>query len=402
MIITSILHFFSLILYVYLAATTIYLLFVAIVGRLKKPFIYSSSPEKNKIAVLIPSYKEDNIIIDTASRALAHDYPSSHFDVYVIADKLKKETIDAMKALPVNVAEVKFDISTKSKSIHEALERIADRDYDFVMMLDADNVMEQGCLEKVNQAFNRGFKVVQCNRVAKNKNNEIAILDIISEEANNHYFRRGQRAIRSSASLAGSGMALEFGKIKEIFSLPEILENPGEDKEIDIQLMKAGIVTEFISNAHVYDEKVSSAAVFEKQRTRWLEAHLNALKRYFDKDVRAYANKRAYWHKLFQAILLPRSLYILLFAFIFIAFLIQHFIHYPLFYPAFIFWAILPVLYLIALALCIPSKLYNRDFLKAVIHFPVLMISMIKALTKIKPGRKEFLHTPKTHTGDSK
>ena len=401
MIVTNILHFFSLILYVYLAATTIYLLFVAIAGRLKKPFIYSSSPVKNKIAVLIPSYKEDNIIIDTATRALAHDYPRSHFDVYVIADKLKKETIDTMNALPVHVVEVQFDISTKSKSIHEALEHISDHEYDLVMMLDADNIMEQGCLEKVNHAFNRGFKVVQCNRVAKNKNNEIAILDIISEEANNHYFRRGQRAIGSSSSLAGSGMALEFRKIKEIFSLPEILENPGEDKEIDIQLMKTGLITEFIGNAHVYDEKVSSAAVFERQRPRWLEAHLSAFKRYFDKDIRAYAHKRAYWHKLFQAILLPRSLNILLFAFILIAFLIQYPIHYFLFYPTFIFWAILPVLYLISLALCIPSKLYNRDFLKAVMHFPVLMISMIKALMKIKSGRKEFLHTPKTHTGDS-
>ena len=395
------LHIVFGILFIYLAVITVYFLLVSIAGRVSNGYGYSSFPEKKKIAVLIPSYKEDNIITDTASKALQQDYPKNSFDVFVVADKLQKQTIDTMRALPVNVIEVQFDISMKAKSIHEAMNRIENNKYDIVIVLDADNVMSPGCLEKVNHAFQCGFKAVQCHRVAKNKNNAVAMLDVISEEINNNLFRRGQRALGFSSSLIGSGMAFEFGEFKKIFSLPDILNNPGEDREIDLQLMKDGITVEFIDDAFVYDEKVSSAAVFEKQRLRWLEAQLNNFKRFFDEDIRVFRSTKAYWYKLFQTVLLPRSLYLLLFAFISFVFVIEYFFHYRIFFPSLAWWAALLCTYMLALIISIPSKFFNADMLKAIAHLPVLMIAMMKALFKMKSNRKEFLHTPKTHTGDS-
>jgi cellulose synthase/poly-beta-1,6-N-acetylglucosamine synthase-like glycosyltransferase len=319
----------------------------------------------------------------------------------VIADELRKDTIEQMRDLQVNVVEVRFQVSMKAKSIHEAMKQIDKDKYDIIMVLDADNVMSPGCLEKVNHAFHRGFKAVQCHRVAKNKNNAVAILDVISEEINNNLFRRGQRALGFSSSLIGSGMAFEFGTFRNIFNLPDILNNPGEDREIDLQLMKEDVVVEFIDDALVYDEKVSSAAVFEKQRLRWLEAQLNNFKRFFDADIRILANKKSYWYKLFQTVLLPRSLYILLFGIIFLLFLIQHFIHYQIFLPSFFWWVSLLGTYILALATSIPARFYNSDMLRAIAHLPVLMIAMVKALFKMKHDRKEFLHTPKVHIGDS-
>jgi hypothetical protein len=141
--------------------------------------------------------------------------------------------------------------------------------------------------------------------------------------------------------------------------------------------------------------------VFEKQRQRWLEVQWNNLKRFFDNDVRVLANKKAYWYKLFQTMLLPRSLYLLLFAGIFFGFSIQHFIHYQIFFPSFIYWAALLGTYILALFISIPAKFYNADMLKAIAHLPVLMLAMVKVLLKMKSDRKEFLHTPKVHTGDS-
>ncbi len=69
--------------------------------------------------------------------------------------------------------------------------------------------------------------------------------------------------------------------IREIFSTKEILENPGEDREIDMQLMRRKVKMEFLDDALVYDEKVASAGVFEKQRVRWLEAQLNHVESFF-------------------------------------------------------------------------------------------------------------------------
>jgi cellulose synthase/poly-beta-1,6-N-acetylglucosamine synthase-like glycosyltransferase len=388
------------ILFIYLAVITVYFLVVSVAGRISIANRYSSFPAKKKIAVLIPSYREDNIIVDTARKALHQDYPRNSFDVFVIADKLQKPTIDSMKALPVSVIEVQFDISMKAKSIHEAMNQIQTNSYDIVMVLDADNVMSDGCLEKVNHAFQRGFKAVQCHRVAKNKNNAIAMLDVISEEINNNLFRRGQRALGFSSSLIGSGMAFEFEEFKKIFSLPDILNNPGEDREIDLQLMKDGIMVEFIDQAFVYDEKVASAAVFEKQRLRWLEAQWNNFKRFFDADVRVFMNTKTYWYKLFQTLLLPRSLYLLLFALLCLGFVFSYFFHLQIFFPSIAWWVALLTTYMGALIISIPSKFFNLDLVRAIAHLPVLMVAMIKALFKMKSSRKEFLHTPKVHKGD--
>jgi cellulose synthase/poly-beta-1,6-N-acetylglucosamine synthase-like glycosyltransferase len=397
---SSIIHIIFSILFAYLAFTTIYFFIVGIAGKLKRANSYSSVAEKRKIVLFIPSYKEDNIIVDTASKAIQQNYPKNKFDVFVIADKLQKSTIDKLKSLQLNVVEVKFQISMKAKSIHEAVNQASAGGYDIAMILDADNIMSENCLEKVNHAFNKGFRAVQCHRVAKNKNNSVAVLDVISEEINNNLFRRGQRALGFSSSLIGSGMAFEFETFKNIFNQPQILDNPGEDREIDLQLMKDDIVVEFIDDAYVFDEKVSSSAVFEKQRLRWLEAQLNNLKRFFDKDIRAFSGKRVYWYKLFQTLLLPRSLYLLIFAFIFLVLLIQHFLSFQIIFPSFYWWCSVFSLYILTLMVSIPIDLYNKNMVKAIAHLPVLMVAMLKAILKIKSNRKEFLHTPKMHVSD--
>ena len=63
-------------------------------------------------------------------------------------------------------------------------------------------------------------------------------------------------------------------------------------------------------------------------------------------------------------------------------------------------WLLLMVLYAIVLFLSVPRRFYSTQTLRAITQVPVLMISMVKALLKIKSGRKEFLHTPKTFHSD--
>ena len=396
-----ILYIFSAILFVYLCISSVYMLIVVAGGRVRKAPVYTSFPDKKRIAVLIPSYKEDNIILDTAVKALKQDYPAESFRVFVIADKLRVDTVEKLKSLPLQVVEVRFEISMKAKSMHAALESIPAGQYDIAMVLDADNVMAQGCLEKVNHAFHSGFQAVQCHRVAKNKNNAVAVLDAISEEINNQLFRIGQRAFGFSSALIGSGMAFEFEKLKAIFNLQTILNNAGEDREIDLQLMKDRIPIEFIREAFVYDEKVSSQAVFEKQRTRWLEAQVNNFKRFFDGDMRPLSNRRIYWYKLFQTLLLPRSLYLLVFALLMTLVFMGWIFHYPVLYPAGYWWVLVLAIYASSLLLAIPASFFTMDTLRAIIHLPGLILSMVRALFKMKSNRKEFLHTPKLHTGDS-
>jgi len=135
------------IVWIYLAIIGLYLLVFALASLLPlKNDIFGDDTPK-KIAVLIPGYKEDNIIVDIARLALKQNYPPEFYDVVIIADSFKPETIEALRQLPVKVIEVSFDVSTKAKALTEAVKQIP-TDYDLCVILDADNVMEADFLKK--------------------------------------------------------------------------------------------------------------------------------------------------------------------------------------------------------------------------------------------------------------
>jgi len=387
-----------LILFIYLAFGVVFLFVFAVAGTWRNKRHYNSVEKKRKIAVLIPSYREDNIIVNTAQQAAAHKYQSDHFEVFVVADKLQPETIQKLRMIPVNVVEVSFQTSTKSKSLQACINSIPEGKFEIAMILDADNVMGSDCLEQVNAAFEKGYEAVQCHRTAKNRNTPVSILDAISEEINNNLFRKGPRAFGLSANLIGSGMAFTFDRIRSIFNLPHILDNPGEDREIDMQLMKENVMVEYIDTALVYDEKVSSSAVFQKQRTRWLEAQVTHFKRFFSNDFKSAPVNLNYYTKFLQTVLLPRSLYILTFSLLAVFFVAAYFFKWQFFFPPVFWWIMMLVIFAVSLLISIPTSLYNIQLLKAILHLPALILAMFRALLKMKKNRVEFLHTPKTHT----
>jgi cellulose synthase/poly-beta-1,6-N-acetylglucosamine synthase-like glycosyltransferase len=391
---THIFFFISGFIFVYLVANAGYLFVIAVCGRLIPGKKFVIHPDKKKIAVLIPCYKEDLIITDTASRAAGHDYPPDRFTVTVIADRLKPATIAKLSQMRVQVLEV--DLHMKSRSLHAGLEALKGTGTEIVMILDADNIMGPECLEKVNAAFHAHCRAVQCHRTAKNKNTSIAWLDAMSEEININLFRRGPAVLGLSAAPIGSGMAFDATLISEIFSSEEILQNPGEDREIDMQLMLRRIKMEFIDDAMVYDEKVASEMVFEKQRVRWLEAQVNHFRRFFHGDMKSAPKTILYYNKFFQNLLLPRILTLTVFCLIGVLLLIQALVPVHFLFPGRVTWIILMAVYFFALFISIPGTFYSMNTLNALGRLPVLMLAMIRALLQIKKKRTEFLHTPKT------
>ena len=393
-------HIISWAVFIYFAANTLYLFVMALFGLLTRGPKYIMQSEKHRIAVLIPSFREDQIIVDTALQTRAHDYPGSRFTVTVIADKLKPETMQKLMQIPVNVLEV--NLGMKSRSLHAALESPGIRESEIVMILDADNIMAPGCLEKVNAAFHAGITAMQCHRTAKNKNSEVALLDAMSEEINTNLFRRGPAFAGLSATPNGSGMAFDTTLIRDIFSSREILENPGEDREIDMQLIQRKIKMEFLDDAFIYDEKVATAGVFEKQRIRWLEAQVNHVRRFFDDDMKTAQKTIFFINKFIQNLLLPRVLTLVVFSIIIIILLIQHYFHLPLIRPSFVLWATMMGLYLLTLLISIPRIFYSTKTLWALSRLPLLMYAMMRAVLQMKKKRGEFIHTPKSFVNKPK
>ena len=264
--------------FAYLGVYSLYLFIFSVAGKLIRPKQVPVSNKLGSFVIYICSYKEDAIILNSAANALLIDYPQDKYHVCVIADSLKPETIAALKQMPIQVVEVFFESSTKSKALHKAIEATTEN-FDAAIVFDIDNIAAPDYLYRINDYFQAGNSVIQGHRVALNTNTPIAILDAISEEVNNHIFRKSQRVFNLSAAIIGSGMALEYKLFKDV--MLQIDAVGGFDKEMGLILTRNKISVAYAESALVYDEKVSNPEVFKKQRKRWLSAQFNLLKTYY-------------------------------------------------------------------------------------------------------------------------
>lgn len=392
-------HILFWLLYVWLAINVFYLLFFSVAGRIIKRPSPQFANHFNTIAVLITSHREDAVIVNTLTNAVQHDYPAEKFHVFLAADHLQPETLAQLKRLNASIYEVNFPVGSKARSLNYLLNKIPDSDYEVALVLDGDNVMQPKLLRKINDAFNQGYEVVQAHRSAKNLDTPIARLDAISEEINNHIFRNSQRAIGFSSSLIGSGMAFKFATLKRIYNKPGILDNPACDREVDFEVMKDGSEVEYLDAAFVYDEKVSSKAIFENQRRRWLESQMVHLKLFFNEHVPS--KNKNYWNKLFINLIPPRILFIALFFMVFFICLLQYLLHENITGLPFIWWALLFGCYVAAMVIAIPGRMLNISTLNALLHLPSILMSYVRAGFTMKINRKEFIHTPKSFTKNS-
>ncbi|MBK9290624.1 MAG: glycosyltransferase [Bacteroidetes bacterium] len=385
--------------FVYFAFSAVYITVFGIAALFyKKP---ASVPVKTyrKIAVMIPGYKEDRVIVGVAKDALEQDYPQDKFEVIVIADTFKPETIEALRSIPVRVVEVVFEVSKKSKALNKCMEVIGDS-YDIAMILDADNIMAHDVLQQINQAFERGFQAVQAHRTAKNLNTPYAVLDAISEEINNNIFRKGHRALGLSSALIGSGMGIDYSLYKSTMAT---IDSVGEDKEVELKFLRRGITIEYLPDADVFDEKTSKSEVFVNQRRRWLAAQFVYVRTHLWDGVKQLIAKGNfdYFDKVIQFMQPPR---IILSGLSFILALVYLTIEllWPDFYSqlavSFKHWLLIFLTSSLILLLNTPKRFFRTNTIAALLYLPSGFLLMIKSLLKIRGASKKFIHTTHEHT----
>ena len=312
-----ILHIIEIFFWLLLAASGAYILFFALVSMLwKRPISPLSAylegqirsmrePRQFTFLVLYPAYNEDRVIVNSVHTFLGQYYPYKGFHVAVISDHMQPETNEKLAQLPITLLQPVFEKSSKAKAMQYALQQIQG-EYDYVVILDADNVVESDFLAKLNEVCNKGYDAIQCHRCAKNSNNDIAVLDGVSEEINNTLFRKAHNRIGLSSALIGSGMCFRYKWFKKnVYKL----STAGEDRELEVLLLRQRIHIHYEPDIHVYDEKVSNKDNFQKQRLRWMTAQIQSLFSLLPYLPQALMEGNIdYIDKTFQQALIPRSM----------------------------------------------------------------------------------------------
>ncbi len=382
LLINIILGFFA----VMLGFNLLYMLFFSIMGHLLPKPPKLTVTKRNKFAIFMPSYKGDEVILNTAKEVLKQDYDKALFDVVVIADSLKPETILELRKSPIIVVEVNFENSTKGKSLNAGIKAVQTNHYDYAVILDIDNVMEPFYLTKLNERLQLGQQVIQTHRAAKNEDTQFSVLDGISEEVNNHIFRKGHKTVGLSAALIGSGKALKYPLFVEIMS--EITAVGGFDKEMEILLISRRINIDYADDIIVYDEKVQFAEIFQNQRRRWMSAQLVFMRKYALKGIikSIITFNIDYLDKCIQLILLPRVINLGLTGLMILSYFLN-----PWFGKFFLFTLIAQI---IVLLISTPKKYFNEKGLSSMARLPYGFFLMFMNLFKLRGANKKFIHTP--------
>lgn len=382
----------------YLAGCILYNLILSIAGRMQRNKNTQHLPPVTegpyaKMAILIPAYKEDSIILSTAQSYTRLNYPSEQYEVIVIADSLQPGTVQQLRQAGVTVITVSFDKSTKAKSLNAAFAQLGDG-YDLALICDADNMLATDFLLLVNQAFQAGEYAIQTQRVAKNLNTPFAVLDAANEIIANHIYRKGANALGLSSSVIGSGMAFHYPLIKGI--MQEIDATGGFDKVLQLMVVEKGHAIYYLENAQVFDEKVEHPETFEHQRRRWLSSQVVYLRHYWKRGWRELFRGNTDYFNLAvcQNLLLPRLLLVVAVTMVTVLYLL---LHQYLLLPA-AWWIALWVCNCVSLLLPIPGRFFSRYLLTALLGLPRAAFIMVMLLFRLKGANNRFIHTKHTKT----
>ena len=408
MSIGTIITIIDLLLWLIIATNLAYVLFFALASLLPKKSLHHSpiTRHPSTFLVLFPAYHEDTVILHSVESFLQQDYPKDLYEVVVISDHMSPETNNQLSKLPISLLQPTFEHSSKAKALQYAihspvlrpffskraeLERTLHHSpYDYVVILDADNIVQSDFLTRLNKIVSPD-QAIQCHRTAKNADNDIAALDGISEEINNSIFRKGHNCIGMSSALIGSGMCFDYQWFAENVNH---LNSAVEDRELEALLMKQGIYIRYAEDIYVLDEKVSNSETFQRQRLRWMTGQVQAFFRMLPYIPKAIVTSNInYIDKTIQQALIPRSILLVLIPFLT---LISFLAYYILPLPSYIIplkWLILLILLVAAILIAIPAPLRTRALFGKILTLPRLVWRMLKNLLNINPNNKEFIHT---------
>ena len=382
----SYIHILDLLLWAFMTISVAYITFYALVSLFSRKGIKTvdvpESPESTFL-VLFPAYSEDRVIVGSVKKFLLQNYPQDKYHVAVISDHQQESTERLLSDLPVTLLRPVFEKSSKAKALQFAISEVSGQ-YDYVVVLDSDNIVETDFLHRLNILLKEGYKAVQCHRCAKNSDSSVSVLDGVSEEINNTLFRKAHNLIGLSSALIGSGMCFDYSWFSSHVTK---LTTAGEDRELEVFLLREGIYIKYADNILVFDEKVSSADNFQRQRQRWMSAQVNCflsmLRHLPEAFVRLNVN---YVDKTVQQMLVPRSM--LLLFLLFMSLVMS---------AAAPWWSIkwwsLLVLTGLSLFLAIPARLRTKAVFSKVGTLLRLSIKMARNVRHIDHKNEDFIHT---------
>lgn len=248
---------------------------------------YFHSPEQapkrgpqNRFLILIPAKNEEAVISIPCKDLKNQSYPSSLYDIYVIADGCTDNTVSvAISAGAKVISDNELDKLAdrhgvgKSRTLDGGLQVLKDSwdSYNYLIIIDSDNNVSSNFLEELNNWALRynSPEAMQAKLLSKDNHDRI---NIVNNGLNTSFKRSAkfQQEVESKfgcASLLGTGFATKMNIISKLggFRFHTLVEDEFEELYI---LMRGGCV-KFVNSCFIVNENYSIFKQSNVGITKW-------------------------------------------------------------------------------------------------------------------------------------
>ena len=264
-----------------LAAVGVYQFALSLAGIYKKKNHKQYKPEKT-FAVLVAAHNEEAVIGALMENLKELEYPKEMYDVFVICDNCSDGTADIVRSHGWNACE-RHNLNQRGKgfAIEWMLKKLWEmpRQYDAVIMLDADNLTSPDFLSEMNNDLCSGARVIQGYIDTKNPEDSwITSAYGVTYWYCNRLWQNSRSNMNMANFLGGTGMCFESKLLKEMgWGAISLVE----DLEFTARCVKNGVYPAFNYRARVFDEKPLTFKASARQRLRWMQGHFTVARRYF-------------------------------------------------------------------------------------------------------------------------
>ncbi len=266
---------------VILAAVAVYQFAFSLFGLRKKKKKAQFKPEKS-FAVLVAAHNEEEVVGALMENLKQLNYPSELYDVFVICDNCTDGTARIVREHGMNAC-VRTNANQRGKgyAIEWMLKELwaMQRQYDAVVMFDADNLADTEFLMEMNNDLCSGARVIQGYIDTKNPEDSwITAAYGVSYWYINRLWQLSRHNLNMANFLGGTGMCFETTLLKEMgWGATSLVE----DLEFTMRSASHGVYPKFNYDAKVFDEKPLTFKASSRQRLRWMQGHFTVARRYF-------------------------------------------------------------------------------------------------------------------------
>jgi cellulose synthase/poly-beta-1,6-N-acetylglucosamine synthase-like glycosyltransferase len=242
---------------------------------------------QRRFLVLVPAHDEERVIA-RCLRAIEADRRPRDV-VLVVADRCTDATAEIARSFGASVLERgDGDVPGRAAARQAGLEHARGLDWDAVVMLDADSIIEPGFFDATERALAGGAAAVQGRSESSHGRTLAAEASLAAFTLQGVTIPRGRDRLGLSVRLRGTGMGIR----RDVALAHRFLAPASEDLFFTLDLLLDGHRCRHVETARLRSEGASSWGTFGGQKVRYEAGRMAAARAYVPRLVRRAVRHR--------------------------------------------------------------------------------------------------------------